>query len=294
LKAPATKGASRLARKFEMKNTLPNIKYFLTHLLAFFAIHLSIAQTIHHEFKLKKGEEYQRQVLIRSNSLLQRGSQKLNLSTYSDVTKVYKVNGDNNGRETVSITINKILDSINALGQKVVFDSEKRPDPNSYIQMSLLQMIGRPATVSVDEDGKILSVQKQLPADDTLLAFTGIQSENLIRGNSLDFTIDLPLGPTLRKGYGWTDSTSTTVTKFSVYAVNSRTTTITYSTTDQSGNLNSRINGVVLVDNGSGLVLKRSTQSVSTGYELVKGVIYTATRRTATTEICYKVTVPDK
>ena len=277
-----------------MKNTLPNIKYYLTYVLALFAINLSIAQTIHREFKLKKGEEYQRQVLIRSNSLLQRGSQKLNLSTYSDVTKVYKVNSDNNGRETVSITINRILDSINALGQKVVFNSEKRPDPNSYIQMSLLQMIGRPALVSVDEDGKILSIQKQLPSDDTLLAFTGIQGENLIRGNSLDFTIDLPLGPTLKKGYAWTDSTTTTVSKFTVYAVNSRTTTITYSTTELSGNLNSRINGVVLLDNGTGLVLKRSTQSVSTGYELVKGVIYTATRRTAATEICYKVTAADR
>jgi len=102
-----------------MKNTLPNIKYYLTHLLAFFAIQLSIAQTVHHEFKLKKGEEYQRQVLIRSNSLLQRGSQKLSLSTYSDVTKVYKVNSDNNGRETVSITVNKILDSVNALSHSV-------------------------------------------------------------------------------------------------------------------------------------------------------------------------------
>jgi len=233
-------------------------------------------------------------VLIRSNSLLQRGSQKLSLSTYSDVTKVYKVNSDNNGRETVSITVNKILDSVNALGQKVVFDSEKRPDPNSYIQMSLLQMIGRPALVSVDEDGKILSIQKQLPSDDTLLAFTGIQGENLVRGNSLDFTIDIPLGPTLKKGYSWTDSTTTTVSKFTVYAVNSRTTTITYSTTELSGNLNSRINGVVLLDNGTGLVLKRSTQSVSTGYELVKGVIYTATRRTAATEICYKVTAADR
>ena len=80
-----------------MKNTLPNIKYYLTYVLALFAINLSIAQTIHREFKLKKGEEYQRQVLIRSNSLLQRGSQKLNLSTYSDVTKVYKVNSDNTG-----------------------------------------------------------------------------------------------------------------------------------------------------------------------------------------------------
>jgi hypothetical protein len=261
--------------------------------MALSAIYPSIAQTVHHGFRLKKGDEYQRQILVRSNSLLQRGGQRLNLHTYSDVTKLYNIN-ETNDRETVNITINKIVDTIDALGQKVVFDSDKRPDPDSYIQTSLLQLLGKTAQVSIDEYGKILSVQKRLPADDTLLSFTGIQNENLAKGNLLEFTTDLPPGPILKKGYNWKDSTANTVTKFMVYAVSSRTTTITYSTTDYSGNLNSRINGVLLVENESGLVLKRSTQSVTTGYELVKGVIYTATRRTATTEICYKIAGTDK
>ncbi len=258
-------------------------------LLALSALSNAFAQNAPHEFKLRKGEEYRRQVLSRSNCLLQRGSQKLNLSTYSDVTKIYKIGAETNGREMVNVTINKIVDSINALGQRVVFDSEKRPDPNSYIQMSLLQMIGKTASVSVDEEGKVLSVLRQLPADDTVLSFTGIQPEKFQSGNLLEFTVNLPLGPTFKKGFSWADSTSTKLTRFTVYAVNARTITITYSTTEFSGNLNSRVNGVLLVDNGTGLVLKRSTQSVTTGYELVKGIIYTATRRTATTEVCYKV-----
>ena len=156
--------------------------------------------------------------------------------------------------------------------------------------MALLQLIGKPAIISVDEKGKILTVQKQLPMDDTLLSFTGIQNEDLAAGHLLEFTTDFPANPFLKKGYTWTDSTASTVSRFTVYAVNSRTTTITYSTTNLAGNLNSRINGVMLVDNESGIILKRSTQSVTTGYELVKGVIYTATRRTATSEICYKTT----
>jgi len=271
-----------------MKTIFTKLKYCLTPLFTLVVIHAVNGQAIHRDFKFKKGEEFQRQIVIKSNCLLQRGGQKLNLSTYSSVSKLYKVNNISGNSASMSITVNKIIDSINALGQKVAFNSDKRPDPDSFIQMTLLQMIGKPALISVDAAGKILSVQKQLPADDTLLSFTGIQNETLTAGSLLEFTIDFPSNAFLKKGYTWKNTAGTAVTNFTIYAVNSRTTTITYTTTDLAGNLNSRINGVLLVDNDSGIILKRSTQSVTTGYELVKGVIYTATRRTATSEVCYK------
>jgi hypothetical protein len=44
----------------------------------------------------------------------------------------------------------------------------------------------------------------------------------------------------------------------------------------------------MIIDNNTGLVLKRYSQAVSTGYEVVNGVVYTATRRTAITETCIK------
>ncbi len=273
-----------------MKITLPKLKFHLAVAFLMAAVGNAMAQGIHRDLSLKKGDEFQRQIVIKSNCLLQRGGQKLNLSTYSAITKTYKVTNTAGNGATMSITINKIIDSLNALGQKVAFNSDKRPDPNSFIQMALLQMIGKPATISVDERGKILSVQKQLPMDDTLLSFTGIQNERLANGHLIEFTTDFPANPFLKKGYTWTDSTAATVTHFTIYAVSPRTTTITYSTTSLAGNLNSRINGVMLVDNQSGIILKRSTQSVTTGYELVKGVIYTATRRTATSEVCFKTT----
>jgi hypothetical protein len=273
-----------------MKITLTKFKYYLAVAFIMAAVGSAMAQGVHRDLSLKKGDEFHRQIVIKSNCLLQRGGQKLNLSTYSSVLKTYKINEVNGNHVAVSVTINKIIDSLNALGQKVAFNSDKRADPNSFIQMALLQMIGKPAVVSIDGKGKILAVQKQLPMDDTLLSFTGIQNEYLAAGHLLEFTTDFPANPFIKKGYTWTDSTASMVSHFTIYAVNSRTTTITYSTTNLAGNLNSRINGVMLVDNESGIILKRSTQSVSTGYELVKGVIYTATRRTATSEVCYKAT----
>jgi hypothetical protein len=273
-----------------MKITLTKLKYYLAAAFFMAAVGPAMAQGVHRDLNLKKGDEFQRQIVIKSNCLLQRGSQKLNLSTYSSVTKIYKINNISGNHATISITISKIIDSLNALGQKVVFNSDKRPDPDSFIQMALLQMIGKPAMITVDEKGKISTVQKQLPMDDTLLSFTGIQNEGLAAGHLIEFTTGFPANPFLKKGYSWTDSTVSTISHFTIYAATSRTTTITYSTASLAGNLNSRINGVMLVDNESGIILKRSTQSVTTGYELVKGVIYTATRRTATSEVCYKTT----
>jgi hypothetical protein len=271
-----------------MKITLTKLKNHFAAAIIMAAVGPAMAQGVHRDLNLKKGDEFERQIVIKSNCLLQRGSQKLNLSTYSFLTKTYKVVNTAGNSATVNITVNKIVDSLNALGQKVVFNSDKRPDPDSFIQMALLQMIGKPAAVSVDEKGRILSVQKQIAVDDTLLSFTGIQNERLANGHLMEFTTDFPASPFLKKGYTWTDSTATAISHFTIYAVNSRTTTITYSTTSLAGNLNSRTNGVMLVDNETGLILKRSTQSVTTGYELVKGVIYTATRRTATSEVCFK------
>jgi len=251
-------------------------------------VSISDAQTVHRDFKFKKGDEFERQLAVKSNCVMQRGSQKLNISTYSAVTKTYKVNDVINGNATIHITFNKVIDSINALGRKVSFNSEKAPDPNSDIQMSLYQLIGKAAIVSADSKGTILSVKRPEPVSDTLMAFTGIQSENLLQNNQLEFLLDFPANSFLKKGCTWTDASDAYNTAYTIYAVTGRTTTITYKSSVLKDAMNTRINGVMLIDNDSGIILKRSMQSVTTGYEEIKGVIYTVIRRSATSEVCYK------
>lgn len=270
-----------------MKVINHNIK---NHLLPFFIlfIYTANAQTLHPDTKFKKGDEFQRQIVIKSNCVLQRGGQTLNISTFSAVTKLYKVNETANKGASINVTINKIIDTVNALGHKVVYNSDNKPDPSSDIQMTLSQMIGKPAVIAVDETGKVLTAQKQLPGSDTQLWFVGIQPEYFAPGNNVEFMLDFPANSFLKKGYTWADNSASTSTTYTINSVTGRTTTITYTSTDLQGNLNSKTNGVLLIDNDSGVILKRSTQSVTTGYVVVKGVVYTAIRRTATSEICYK------
>lgn len=240
------------------------------------------------QVRFKKGDEFQRQVLTKSNCVLQRGGQMLQVSSFSIVVKTYKAVDASEKGALFTIATDKLVDTINAMDQNLVYNSAKPADPNSSIQVGLQRMVNTPSSVSVNNKGEILSLKQPVAINDTLLSFTGIQPEHLSPGSTLQFMVNFPLNPTLKKGYSWTNATPSTETSYTIYAIAGRTTTITYKTSILGGNLNSRINGSILIDNATGLILKQCSQSVSTGYEMVNGVVYTATRRTAITEVNVK------
>lgn len=235
--------------------------------------------------RFKKGDEFQRQVFTKSSCVLQRGGQSLHVSSFSIMVKTYKATDASEKGASFTVSTEKLIDTINAMDQNLVYNSSKPADPNSAIQTGLQRMVNIQSAVSVNNKGEILSLKRPVAANDTLLSFAGIQPESLLPGTSLQFMVDFPVNPGLKKGYTWTDTRTSSETVYTIYAVNGRTTTITYKTTIFGGNLNSRVNGSLLIDNNSGLILKRASQSVSTGYEMVNGVVYTATRRTAITEM---------
>ncbi|HWZ03954.1 MAG TPA: hypothetical protein VNX40_10130 [Mucilaginibacter sp.] len=265
-----------------MKITPTRVKHILLILLSFIS-GIACAQV-----RFKKGDEFQRQILTKSNCVLQRGSQTLHVSSYSIVLKTYKVTDVSERGASITITTDKIIDTINAMDQNLVYNSGKPADPNSAIQAGLQKMVNSQSTVLVNNKGEVLSSRNTSAVNDTLLSFTGVQPENLSAGASLQFLADFPVNPTLKKGYSWTDSTPLKQTAYTIYAITGRTTTVTHKTSILGGNINSRINGSLLIDNFTGVILKRYTQSVSTGYEMVNGIVYTATRRAATTEISIK------
>ncbi|MES2453975.1 MAG: hypothetical protein V4594_00465 [Bacteroidota bacterium] len=262
-----------------MKTRPTNPKYIIILLL------ILVNTITYAQVKFNKGDEFQRQVLTKSSCVLQRGSQTLHVSSYSIVFKTYKASDASDKGASFVISTDKVIDTINAMDQTLIYNSVKPADPNSTIQLGLQKLVNGKSTVSVNHKGEILSSKKAALVSDTLLSFTGIQPEALTPGNTLQFMMDFPVNPAFKKGYTWVNTSANAETSYTIYAINGRTTTITYKTSILGGNLNSRVNGSVLVDNLSGLILKRYSQSVSTGYEMVNGVVYTATRRTAITEL---------
>jgi len=265
-----------------MKSTPIVLKYILAAILTF-ASGVNFAQV-----RFKQGDEFQRQVITKSNCVLQRGSQNLHVGSVSIVAKTYRVMDVSEKGASITITTDKLVDTINAMNQNLVYHSGKPADPNSIIQVGLQKIVNSAAVVSVNNKGEITNLKRPVMANDTLLSFAGIQPEYLSPGSTLQFMVDFPVNVTLRKGYSWKANTSSAETNYTVYAINGQTTVVTYKTSVLGGSLNSRINGSILIDNNTGIILKRYSQSVSTGYEMVNGVVYTATRRTAVTEICNK------
>lgn len=265
-----------------MKTTPTELKYIFIIISAF------ISAATYGQARFKQGDEFQRQIIAKSNCVLQRGSQTLHVSSVSIATKSYKVTDASERGASFTISTDKLIDTINAMNQNMVYHSGRPVDPNSIIQAGLQKMVNAQASVSVNNKGEISGIKRPAVANDTLLSFAGIQPENLTSGSTLQFMVNFPVNPSLKKGYTWKATTALAETNYTIYAVSSLTTTITYKVSVLGGSLNSRINGTMLIDNNTGVVLKRYSQSVSTGYEMVNGIVYTATRRTAVTEICNK------
>jgi hypothetical protein len=266
----------------QMKTTPMGFKHILILILTL------ISGVACAQMRFKTGDEFQRHVITKSNCVLQRGSQTLHVGSVSILVKTYKVTDVSPKAASFIITTDKLVDTINAMDQNLVYNSGKPADPNSVIQNGLQKMVNAQSMVSVNNKGEILNLKRPAFVNDTLLSFTGIQPEHLSPGSTLQFMVDFPVNPTLKKGYSWADVTPSATTNYTIYAINGLTTTITYKTSVLGGNLNSRINGSILIDNNTGVILKRYSQTVSTGYEMVNGIVYTTTRRTAITEVNIK------
>lgn len=265
-----------------MKGTAAQLNYVLIALFIFMS-DVAFAQN-----KLKKGEEIERHVLVRSNCVLQRGSQALHVSSSSVMRRSYKITDAGEQGLSFAVATEMLADTVNAMEQKLIYNSNKPAAPNSAIQTGLQRLVNNKSDITANNKGEILIVKQPAGVSDTLLSFTGIQPDNLAPGKMLPFMVTLPANPLFKKGYSWMTNTGSSQTTYTIYAVSAQLTTVTYKTSLTGGSMNSRINGSMLISNETGLILKCSSQSVSVGYEMVNGVVYTATRRTAVTEVNIK------
>jgi len=269
------------------------MKIIITALLGIIA-YCGNAQTEHNLSVFKKGDTFKKIIYAKSSCALKRGTQTLDINSYSEVLKGYKITDASNNNFNFDVSVQKVTDTINALGQQVHYCSDNAPDTASSIEKALKNLTGQTEKVTVDKNGFILAASKPTSqyANDTLLSFAGLQTQQFYKGGSLDLTAGFQPNPTLKKNYTWGDSSVTgthkIVSKYTIDNVSASTTTISFSSAVFDSYINSNINGVLVVDNKSGLMLNRQMQSVSIGYELVNGLVYAITRRSAVTESSYK------
>ncbi|SEO47799.1 hypothetical protein SAMN05192574_108226 [Mucilaginibacter gossypiicola] len=277
-----------------MKPQIPKLKTILTVLLTGISA-LCNAQTYHRTFIFKKGDQFQRTAFLSSNTVLQRGDQKFNINSFSSTTKVYDVVDASGQGYNLSVTTKHIADTVNAMGKKLEYSSDKPVTDSSAIAKALSNIAGKVASVTINKNGLVTDVTD--PAlqftNDTFTAFTGLQQEQIVKGTTLGLLADFVITQSLKPGYTWADSTTVngqkTKNTFWVDKLTDKTTTVAFESAITGGYTNSNTNGVYVIDNQTGVILERVMKSIISGYQLHNQVVYAASKRTAFTESCYKI-----
>jgi hypothetical protein len=252
------------------------------------------AQSSTQVITLNKGDEYEKQIFIRSACVLQQGKQEIEVENSSYVGKVFKVNEVTGKGLSFIVTTKKIVDTIASGGQQMIIDSDNGADAASFIQKGLLSAMEKPAMVDIDNSGIIVAVDDAVKQNnaDTAFLFSGIQPGQYTAGSDLGFIARFTTVPAFTIGYAWQDSSLVnnikTVTAYKIDAVTNTTTTISFTSIVNEEYYNTNITGVFVMDNATGIVLKRITQSATSGYAMLNGAMFTQLRRNAVIEVCYK------
>lgn len=277
-----------------MKLQIPKLKVIVILLLTGLST-LSKAQIVHRTFTFKKGDQFQRTAFLSSNTVLQRGDQKFNINSFSSTTKVYDIVDATGQGFNLAVTTKHIADTIDAMGKKLAYSSDRPANDSSAIAKALNNIAGKVASVTINKNGIVTDVTD--PAlqftNDTLTAFTGLQQEQIVKGTTLGLLADFVLTQSLKPGYTWADSTivngQKTKNTFWIDKISNKTTTVVFESAVTGGYTNSNTNGVYVIDNQTGVILERMMKSIISGYQLHNRVVYAASKRTAFTESCYKI-----
>lgn len=265
-------------------------------LLLLFVNFAAEAQQNRRVFSLKLGDEFEREILINSNSSLQRGDQVLEIGSISSLTKSYVVKSSSPNATNFNVKIKKMDNLINALDKQLYYNSNQKIDSTSNIQKALAYMVNKPVDVTIDKYGVVVAsnIYKSEYATDTLVAFAGVTPEIFEKGVLLSIFADLTYSPSLKKDFTWTDSVTINSqklnSKFWIEDINEKVSIIKFNTSIVSQMLNTNSNGTYVVDNMTGLIREKLIYSVSTGYQVsAGGVLYAVSRSTSISEKIKKI-----
>jgi hypothetical protein len=254
------------------------------------------AQVGHRTFRFNVGDEYETDMLTNSNAVLKRGNQTLHINSSTTATKSYKVNTANENGTDLTVQIKYMDNMIEALGEKLHYNSASRVDSTSSIVRALDFMVKKPIKVSLDKYAviKASTDYRAELATDTLVSFAGLKPEFFEKGTLFSLLADITYSKTLQKGYSWGDTVvmdkQKLISKFTIDDITEKNTFISFSSSITGKLVNSNTNGKYVIDNATGLVLEKLLYIVSVGYQISAGnTVYAVSRSTSVTEKTRKV-----
>lgn len=253
---------------------------------------MAYAQIAKPVLKLTKGDGYKITTYINTSTRLQRGDRNLELLSVASISKMYKVANATDAGYELTATVTHITDTLNAFGKNVSYSSDRAPKPNAEIEAGLSTLINKTATIKLDKSGIITGVSSadKAPDDDNILALAGLPIDSLPAGKMADifFNPNAPAGTKVGSSWKIIDkrnggNITTTVT---IKASDANQIMFGYAMVAKQPSTNANINGLVLVDRASGMVLRRSVKTSLISIKNVNDQAYVESKKMAVEEVC--------
>ena len=238
---------------------------------------------------IKKGDQFQKETIVNSNILIRYRNNNLLAGTKGVITELYSVVDTANAGFSFKITTTQVLDTVNSNGEEVYYNSASFTDNNSAIQHFIQDVIKRTLLVKVDSKGVVTEVEDNLTGrQDPFVKMLGLFPTYLHKEEHSNFVTGYHFSSLQGNGFSIADSSMVnnrkTLTNYTISAQNDSTTSIHFSQKITDSLVNINTNGLLTINNQSGLIIERVTKSVSSEEQVFNDLTYSIIRKTAKTE----------
>ena len=256
--------------------------------------------------KLTSGQKYvvETKLTTTSNTEMQGQSMESN----ADISSTYKIEVNDVTADNYNMTnsMSSIKMNMNAMGQNMNFDSDKKEDLDGEMGSTVKNFINKPNPVVMDRSGNIImsketdSVKEETANNQTamILKQMGDPAEQGY-GAKMAF---IAIPKNAKTGTSWTDSTSkdgvTRITNYTVKEINGDTATLSISGTEKretkmemqgmeiNTNTNGKFTGEEIVNITTGVISQNNTTAEASGTIKVMGQeIPTSVKATSATTV---------
>lgn len=117
------------------------------------------AQTVSRKVGLTKGQQLEQQSHVKVNMTQEAMGQSIEIKMEGDITNIVEVKDAATNSFEVANTLKKILMNMNAMGQDMKFDSDKKEDMDGQMGQAFKGKIGVPREFTVNKEGVITAIK---------------------------------------------------------------------------------------------------------------------------------------
>lgn len=186
------------------------MKRILLVALVFSAI-TATAQTVTRKVALAKGQQLEQQNHVKVNMTQEMMGQSMEIKVESDITNLVEVKNASSNSYEIANTVKKVLMNMNAMGQDMKFDSDKKEDMDGQMGQAFKGKIGVPREFTVNNEGIVTSLKNKTEKKDEGAGMMGgmmnLGDIEEKEGSAFNSIANIPARG-VKVGESWNDSTS--------------------------------------------------------------------------------------